>query len=367
MKVLGIDFTSAPSRRKPITVATGKLADGILHIQSVRGLPSFEKFEAEIGEPGPWIAGIDFPFGQPAKLIKELGWKPSWKAYVSDVGSMDKRDFESAIRSYFARKPQGEKQPKRTTDKKARAIPPMRLDFQPVGKMFFQGAPRILRSRASIVPCAPSIDSKVIVETYPALVAQALAGTRSYKSDDKLKQTSKHWNSRAEIINWLGANRCTKTYGFVVDLEQSDRQRLIEDPTADFLDAVLCAVQAAWACSQPNYGIPDSCDPLEGWIVDPSLLTESESRPLAVREKLPTQNYSTDLLDRITTNPSICHGKPCIREMRYPVDSILELLSSGMTTDEILADYDDLEREDILAVLAYAARLSQIKRVQEIA
>jgi len=75
----------------------------------------------------------------------------------------------------------------------------------------------------------------------------------------------------------------------------------------------------------------------------------------------------TNLLDRITTNPSICHGKPCIRGMRYPVDTILELLSSGMTTEQVLADYEDLEQEDILAVLAFAARLSQIKRVQAIA
>lgn len=72
------------------------------------------------------------------------------------------------------------------------------------------------------------------------------------------------------------------------------------------------------------------------------------------------------LLERITINPDICHGKPCIRGLRYPVDTILELLSAGMSTEEILADYDDLEREDILAVLAFAARLSQIKRVQAV-
>ncbi len=71
--------------------------------------------------------------------------------------------------------------------------------------------------------------------------------------------------------------------------------------------------------------------------------------------------------ERITTNPEIYHGKPCIRGLRYPVETILELLSSGMTTDEILADYEDLERDDIYAVLAFAARLSRIKRMQEIA
>jgi uncharacterized protein (DUF433 family) len=72
-----------------------------------------------------------------------------------------------------------------------------------------------------------------------------------------------------------------------------------------------------------------------------------------------------DSHSRITINPNICHGKPTIRGLRYPVETILELLSSGMTTEEILADYEDLEREDILAVLAYAARLSQVKRVDE--
>ncbi len=68
--------------------------------------------------------------------------------------------------------------------------------------------------------------------------------------------------------------------------------------------------------------------------------------------------------NRIIIDPSICHGKPVIRGMRYPVENILELLSSGMTTDEILDDYEDLEREDIYAVLSYAARLSQIKRIE---
>jgi len=72
----------------------------------------------------------------------------------------------------------------------------------------------------------------------------------------------------------------------------------------------------------------------------------------------------TNMLDRITINPSVCHGKPCIRGLRCPVDTILELLVSGMTADEILADYEDLQREDILAVFSYALRLVQIKQIQ---
>lgn len=73
-----------------------------------------------------------------------------------------------------------------------------------------------------------------------------------------------------------------------------------------------------------------------------------------------------NLAERITTDPAICHGKPCIRGLRYPVETILELLSSGMTTEEILADYADLERDDILAALAFAARLSRIKRLEPV-
>jgi len=65
---------------------------------------------------------------------------------------------------------------------------------------------------------------------------------------------------------------------------------------------------------------------------------------------------------RITIDPAICHGKPCIRGLRYPVENILEWLAAGMTTEEILADYEDLEREDILAALAFAARMTHIKR-----
>jgi uncharacterized protein (DUF433 family) len=70
-----------------------------------------------------------------------------------------------------------------------------------------------------------------------------------------------------------------------------------------------------------------------------------------------------ELLQRITIDPEICHGKACVRGLRYPVSMLLELLSSGMSSEKILADYEDLEREDLLAALAYASRLSDSKRV----
>ncbi len=69
------------------------------------------------------------------------------------------------------------------------------------------------------------------------------------------------------------------------------------------------------------------------------------------------------LLERIVIDPEICHGKPTIRGLRYSVESILDLLGSGMSIDEILDDYEDLEREDILAVLQYASKLSKVKSI----
>jgi uncharacterized protein (DUF433 family) len=72
------------------------------------------------------------------------------------------------------------------------------------------------------------------------------------------------------------------------------------------------------------------------------------------------------LLSRITIDSAVCHGKPCIRGLRYPVETLLELLSSGMTFDEILADYEDLERDDLRAALAYAARLAHTRRLQPV-
>ena len=75
----------------------------------------------------------------------------------------------------------------------------------------------------------------------------------------------------------------------------------------------------------------------------------------------------TSLSERITINPEICHGKPCIRGLRYPVETVLEWLSSGMSVEDILKDYEDIEQEDIFAVLDFASRVVQIKRIEMLA
>ena len=94
MNIYGLDFTSAPSNRKPITGITGKLTDHLLRVDDeVIHLTDFEAFEAFLARPGPWIAGLDFPFGQPRQLIQNLGWPEAWTGYVGKIATMSQAEF----------------------------------------------------------------------------------------------------------------------------------------------------------------------------------------------------------------------------------------------------------------------------------
>jgi len=73
-----------------------------------------------------------------------------------------------------------------------------------------------------------------------------------------------------------------------------------------------------------------------------------------------------NLIKRITLNPDVCFGKPTVRNMRYPVEMILDLLSAGMTTKEILEDYPALEEDDINACLLFAAKLVKVNSISKV-
>lgn len=79
-----------------------------------------------------------------------------------------------------------------------------------------------------------------------------------------------------------------------------------------------------------------------------------------------TFKVMNNLLQRITMNPNVCFGKPTIRNLRYPIEMLLDLLSAGMTTEELLADYPDLEKEDIQACLLFAAKIVKVKSIHQL-
>ena len=275
MIVYGIDFTSAPSRRKPITCIESTLDDGLLYVKKLLKITDFDQFEDVLCMDGTWICGIDFPFGQPRKLIQNIGWPLSWEGYVNHISQMEKSEFEDNLKRYREPRPKGDKHHFRITDKKAKSCSPMTLYGIPVGKMFFQGAPRLLKSGASVLPFHSTNTKSTIVEAYPKLVAQKWLGKRSYKSDAKNKQSKDQKIARIELVRGLKSNKLRHHYGFSIELSDELSTVLIGDPTGDNLDALLCAIQAGWSYKQREnaYGIPANCDLLEGWIVDPDLLT----------------------------------------------------------------------------------------------
>lgn len=268
LRVFGVDFTSRPTRQKPITVAECQLSGDRLSVRTLRMLHSFDEFERLLTSSGPWIAAIDMPFAQPHALIEALGWPRDWKDCVSHIARLGKGAFEQALNDYRDSQPYGRKEHLRRTDRLAKSRSPMKLHFQPVGKMFFEGAPRLLRSKANILPCAPNTVDRTVVEAYPALVADFLGQTRSYKHDKKPRPD--HRETRRRIVDALPTEICRRRYGVSVSLDAACARDLVDDPKADLLDAVLCAVQGAWASRQPDFGIPRDCEN-EGWIVDPAL------------------------------------------------------------------------------------------------
>ena len=278
MRIYGLDFTSAPGSRKPLIAVGCTLKGRALRVESAEVLADFEEFEDFLENGGPWVCGMDFPFGQPRPLVEALGWPTSWEDYVRKVSRLSKEEFEGAIKGHMAGRPKGGKYHYRLADRRSGSSSAMRLFRVPVGKMFYKGAPRLLSSGVSVEPCRPTKSGRVAVEAYPAVVARRFLGRRSYKNDERSKQTPEQRVAREELVTGLESTSLEEAYGFVVEMDGGWREELAKDPMADTLDSVLCAVQAAWAYMKRDegWGVPEECDRDEGWILDPKLLAEED-------------------------------------------------------------------------------------------
>ena len=151
----------------------------------------------------------------------------------------------------------------------------MMLFRVPVGKIFYQGAPRLLASGVRVEPCRRNGDERVAVEAYPAVVARRFLGRMAYKRDG-VPDTTERKSAREKLLGGLESATFREVYGFTVEMDGSWKEEFVGDPSADALDSLLCAIQAAWAYKKrdESYGVPPECDPNEGWILDPALLVE---------------------------------------------------------------------------------------------
>ena len=275
MRIYGLDFTSAPGRRKPLIALGCALEGGALRVEDSETLTDFGGFEDFLQRDGPWVCGMDFPFGQPRSLVAALGWPEDWEGYVGEVARLSKEEFEGEIRADMATRPPGSKWRYRLADRRSGSSSAMMLFRVPVGKMFYQGAPRLLASGIRVEPCRRNGDDRVAVEAYPAVVARRFLGRTAYKRDG-VPDTQERRSARGTLVAGLESAAFREIYGFGVEMHGFWKEQFVGDPSADALDSLLCAVQAAWAYLKrdEDYGVPPECDPEEGWILDPALLTE---------------------------------------------------------------------------------------------
>jgi hypothetical protein len=272
MLVVGVDFTSAPCRRKPITVASGRLASArgraVYRLDDVVGLESLAAFDAFLLDDRPWLGGFDLPFGQPRTLIEHEGWPTDWPGFVRFYCGQPRERLRAVFRRWCNARPAGDKFAWRRADKPAGSSPAMRWTNPPVAWMMHAGIGRMLEAGLSFPAHRHGIKSaatgrRIALEAYPAFTARQ-ACPKSYKSDTPAKQTADRRRRRGIIIAALEQG----TAGLVptLTLTPTWRRRIIADGSGDLLDAVICALQAAHAATLPRYGLPRSLDPLEGWI-----------------------------------------------------------------------------------------------------
>jgi Protein of unknown function (DUF429) len=267
VRTYGVDFTCAPRRAKPITVATGTLRQRGLEIHQIEKLESFSAFDAFLARPGPWIGGFDFPFSLPRELVRDLGWPADWPTLVAHCAGMTRLELRAALDAYRNSRPPGSKYAHRATDYPAGSSSPMKLVNPPVALMFHEGARRILAAGVYTPILGDGDRLRVALEAYPGLLARKQLGIRdSYKSDTRSEQTPARKAVRRRIVQALESGR---PLGIPLALEAKLHSQLVADGSGDALDAVICAVQAAWgwARRESNFGLPRDADPGEGWIV----------------------------------------------------------------------------------------------------
>ncbi|MCZ8091945.1 MAG: DUF429 domain-containing protein [Acidovorax sp.] len=274
--LIGCDFSSSPSRRKPIVLALGR-SDGVrvqlLALERIETLPAFAQW---LGQPRPWVGGFDLPFGLPRELVETLHWPTDWRACMQHYRSLTRAQIREAFAGFCNARPVGGKFAHRATDGPAGSSPSMKWVNPPVAYMLHAGLPLLLDAGVFVPGLMPPGEGgaegvlRVALEAYPGLLAREVLQRRSYKSDDRAKQTPDRLIARKDLVNALEMGQTH--LGLRLKLTHAQRDALVADASGDSLDATLCLLQAAWAQHRHAqgdalYGLPPGLDALEGWIV----------------------------------------------------------------------------------------------------
>ncbi len=270
--LIGCDFSSSPSKRKPIVVAQGLINGQRVQLQSLLRFDTLTAFSEWLQQPQAWVGGFDLPFGLPRELVQTLNWPSDWLACMQHFTSLSRDDIRHTFKAFCDARPVGGKFAHRATDGPAGSSPSMKWVNPPVAFMLHAGVPLLLQAGVTLAGLhAPKKDKgqRVALEAYPGLLARELIGNTSYKSDDKAKQTPERLIARKQLLQALELGQTR--LNLHLKLSHAQHDTLVADASGDSLDAVLCMVQSAWAWQQHQaghacYGLPPF-DPLEGWIV----------------------------------------------------------------------------------------------------
>jgi hypothetical protein len=265
--LLGCDFSSTPTRRKPVVLALGQEAGGRVQLTRLEKFESLAAFGTWLQQPQAWIGGFDFPFGLPRALVEDLGWPTDWRACMQHYATLTRPQIREAFAAYCDARPAGSKFAHRKFDKLAGSSPSMKWVNPPVAYMLHAALPLLLEAGVHLPGLHEGDPQRVALEAYPGLLARELIDRRSYKSDEKAKQTPERLIARKDLLTALEQGRTR--LGLRLKLTHAQHDALVHDASGDSIDAVLCLVQAAWAARQgaPHFGLPADLDPLEGWIV----------------------------------------------------------------------------------------------------
>ncbi|MEZ5658553.1 MAG: DUF429 domain-containing protein [Burkholderiaceae bacterium] len=264
-RLIGVDFTSSPSRRKPIMIARMRFGPKHLSLEAIEALSDFDAFDALVRRPGPWIAGFDMPFGLPREFVLEQGWPTDWARCMTRYAQTDRARLRELFRAYCDARPPGQKFAHRRTDLTAGSSPSMKWVNPPVAWMMQAGVPRLRAAGLHLPGLLEGDPDRVGVEAYPGMLARAITRA-SYKSDARAGATAARHAARELILSSVMSGQHPE--GSAVRIDGELCHRILADARGDMLDALLCALQAAWAARRAaaQFGCPENHDPLEGWI-----------------------------------------------------------------------------------------------------
>lgn len=265
LPLVGVDFSSAPSRRKPVRLAWGRRRGAVVTLERLESLGDLAAVARWLAAPGPWLGGFDLPFGLPRELVQALGWPTDWALLMDHYAAQSRPALRELFRAFCAARPPGGKFAHRACDGPAGASPSMKWVNPPVAWMLHAGVPLLRAAGVQLPGLAEGDPSRLALEAYPGLLARELLGRRSYKSDDPARQTAERLIARKDLVEALLQGR--SRLGLRLRLSPALHDTLVADASGDSLDAVLCLLQAAWAADQPRHGWPAEVDPLEGWIL----------------------------------------------------------------------------------------------------